>query len=168
LLWNAVDKIYIHYLPVFIYSVFVFRLAKSISSQIKDRLNKSHEAFLSALKQLEMKHCGRLDKIEEERLKLRKVHAPRVAKVALESTSLKDLILHGMRVFLSWNCNKNLDMIYISRAISLCFGETVSVLIRGGFFTFVFPCLGLFQTIFVTQTYKSDNTYVVIIHVYTY
>ncbi|XP_060555763.1 dual serine/threonine and tyrosine protein kinase-like isoform X3 [Ruditapes philippinarum] len=72
------------------------RLAKSISSQIKDRLNKSHEAFLSALKQLEMKHCGRLDKIEEERLKLRKVHAPRVAKVALESTSLKDLILHGM------------------------------------------------------------------------
>ncbi|XP_053377594.1 dual serine/threonine and tyrosine protein kinase-like isoform X2 [Mercenaria mercenaria] len=72
------------------------RLAKSISSQIKDRLNKSHEAFLSALKQLEVKHGGRLDKIEEERLKLRKVHAPRVAKVALESTSLKDLILYGM------------------------------------------------------------------------
>ncbi|XP_052778828.1 dual serine/threonine and tyrosine protein kinase-like [Mya arenaria] len=72
------------------------RLAKSISSQIKDRLNKSHDAFLTALKQLEMKHSGRLTKIEEERLKLRKVHAPRVAKVALESTSLKDVILYGM------------------------------------------------------------------------
>ncbi|KAL4226711.1 hypothetical protein ACF0H5_014691 [Mactra antiquata] len=71
------------------------RLAKSISSQIKDRLNKSHDAFSMALKQLEVKHCGRLDKIEEGRLKLRKVHAPRVAKVALESTSLKDLILYG-------------------------------------------------------------------------
>ncbi|XP_033745013.1 dual serine/threonine and tyrosine protein kinase-like [Pecten maximus] len=72
------------------------RLAKSISSQIKERLNKSHDAFAIALRQLEQKHTGRLDKIEEERLKLRKVHAPRVAKVALESTSLKDVILHGM------------------------------------------------------------------------
>ncbi|XP_046354627.2 dual serine/threonine and tyrosine protein kinase-like [Haliotis rufescens] len=72
------------------------RLAKSISSQIKDRLNKSHEAFLSALKQLETKHTGRLDKIEEQRLKLRKVHAPKVAKLALESTSLKDVVLYGM------------------------------------------------------------------------
>ena len=71
------------------------RLAKSISSQIKDRLNKSHDAFSQALRQLESKHSGRLDKIEEDRLKLRKVYAPRVAKVALESTSLKDWILHG-------------------------------------------------------------------------
>ncbi|XP_060084377.1 dual serine/threonine and tyrosine protein kinase-like [Ylistrum balloti] len=71
------------------------RLAKSISSQIKERLNKSHDAFAIALRQLEQKHSGRLDKIEDERLKLRKVHAPRVAKVALESTSLKDVILHG-------------------------------------------------------------------------
>ncbi|KAK3104050.1 hypothetical protein FSP39_024020 [Pinctada imbricata] len=72
------------------------RLAKSISSQIRERLNKSHEAFASSLKHLEQRHSGRLDRIEEGRLKLRKVHAPRVAKVALESTSLKDVILHGM------------------------------------------------------------------------
>ncbi|KAK0063245.1 dual serine/threonine and tyrosine protein kinase [Biomphalaria pfeifferi] len=74
------------------------RLAKSISYQIKERLNKSHESFSNALKQLEQRHSGRLDKIEEHRLKLRKVHAPRLAKLALESTSLKDLILHGMPV----------------------------------------------------------------------
>ncbi|XP_062594539.1 dual serine/threonine and tyrosine protein kinase-like isoform X3 [Saccostrea cucullata] len=72
------------------------RLAKNISSQIKERLNKSHDSFAAALKQLEQKHSGRLDRIEEGRLKLRKVHAPRVAKVALESTSLMDVILHGM------------------------------------------------------------------------
>ena len=76
-------------------NVIFFRLAKSISSQIKDRLQKSHDAFSTSLRQLEMRHTGRLDKIEEERLKLRKVHAPRVAKLALESTSMKDLILNG-------------------------------------------------------------------------
>lgn len=70
-------------------------MAKSISGQIKERLNKSHDAFATALRQLEQKHSGRLDKIEEERLKLRKIHAPKVAKVALESTSIKDTILHG-------------------------------------------------------------------------
>ena len=74
---------------------FCCRLAKNISSQIKERLNKSHDSFAAALKQLEQKHSGRLDRIEEGRLKLRKVHAPRVAKVALESTSLMDVILHG-------------------------------------------------------------------------
>lgn len=72
------------------------RLAKSISGQIKERLNKSHDAFATALRQLEQRHSGRLDRIEEERLKLRKIHAPKVAKLALESTSIKDVILHGM------------------------------------------------------------------------
>lgn len=72
------------------------RLAKSIASQIRERLNRSHEAFAAALKQLEARHTGRLDRIEEQRLKMRKVHAPRVAKLALESTSLRDTILYGM------------------------------------------------------------------------
>ncbi|XP_041379735.1 dual serine/threonine and tyrosine protein kinase-like [Gigantopelta aegis] len=72
------------------------RLAKSISSQIKERLTKSHDGFLSSLRQLEIRHCGRLDKIEDQRLKLRKVHAPKVAKLALESTSLKDAVQFGM------------------------------------------------------------------------
>lgn len=72
------------------------RLARSIAGQIKERLNKSHEAFAISLKQLEARHNGRLDRIEEQRLKLRKVHAPRLAKLALESTSLRDTILYGM------------------------------------------------------------------------
>ncbi|XP_050411841.1 dual serine/threonine and tyrosine protein kinase [Patella vulgata] len=72
------------------------RLAKSIAGQIKDRLHKSHEAFGAALKQLDQRHSGRLDKIEEQRIKLRKVHAPKVSKLALESTSLRDHVLFGM------------------------------------------------------------------------
>ena len=89
------------YIAAWSIGLLLCRLAKNISSQIKERLNKSHDSFAAALKQLEQKHSGRLDRIEEGRLKLRKVHAPRVAKVALESTSLMDVILHGNGACLS-------------------------------------------------------------------
>ena len=73
----------------------VFRLAGSICSQIKEKLKQSHSQFSSALRQLEARHSGRLERIEERRLKVRKVHAPRIARLVLESTSLKDYILNG-------------------------------------------------------------------------
>lgn len=92
MLW---EKLTILHLIIISYLLTIFRLAKSISSQIKERLNKSHIDFGNALRQLEMRHTSRLDNIEEHRLKLRKVHAPRLAKIALESTSLKDVILYG-------------------------------------------------------------------------
>ncbi|CAH1264384.1 DSTYK [Branchiostoma lanceolatum] len=72
------------------------RLARSMCAQFKDRLCNSHEAFTSSLKQLEVQHCGRLERTEEQRMKLRKVYAPTLAHLALESTSLRDVILHGM------------------------------------------------------------------------
>ena len=71
------------------------RLARSVCSQIKERLKQSHETFAIALRQLEARHSGRLEKTEEQRLRLRKVFAPRVAKLVLESTSMKDYILFG-------------------------------------------------------------------------
>ena len=73
----------------------IFRLARSICQQIKERLRHSHDTFSLALKQLETRHTGRLEKTEEQRLKVRKIHAPKVARLALESTSLKDYILYG-------------------------------------------------------------------------
>ncbi|GAB1605183.1 dual serine/threonine and tyrosine protein kinase-like [Argonauta hians] len=72
------------------------RLAKSISSQIKERLKKSHTTFLTALRQLENKHVNRMDKIEVSRIRVRKIHAPKVAKLALESSSLKDNVFYGI------------------------------------------------------------------------
>ncbi|XP_074645327.1 dual serine/threonine and tyrosine protein kinase-like isoform X6 [Tubulanus polymorphus] len=72
------------------------KLAKSICVQIKERLKNSHEAFATALRQLEARHSGRLEKTEEQRLRVRKVHAPLVARMALESVSLKDMIMFGM------------------------------------------------------------------------
>lgn len=72
------------------------RLAKNICSQFRTRLIRSHEAFTQSMRVLEMRHNGRLEKKEEQRMKLRKVFAPRVARCVLDSTSLRDLVLYGM------------------------------------------------------------------------
>uniref|UniRef100_T1JTX5 Dual serine/threonine and tyrosine protein kinase n=1 Tax=Tetranychus urticae TaxID=32264 RepID=T1JTX5_TETUR len=72
------------------------RLAKSICAQFKERLRMSHTQFATAMKQLENLHYGRLERTEEQRVRVRKYYAPRIARCALESTSLRDVILHGM------------------------------------------------------------------------
>lgn len=71
------------------------KLAKSICSQFRTRLNSSHEAFAASLRQLEDGHSGRLERTEDLWLKVRKDHAPRLARLALESRSLQDVLLHG-------------------------------------------------------------------------
>uniref|UniRef100_A0A8C5P6Q8 Dual serine/threonine and tyrosine protein kinase n=1 Tax=Leptobrachium leishanense TaxID=445787 RepID=A0A8C5P6Q8_9ANUR len=71
------------------------KLAKNICSQFCKRLKSSHEAFAASLKQLEVGHCGRLEKTEDLWLKVRKDHAPRLARLSLESRSLQDMLLHG-------------------------------------------------------------------------
>jgi receptor-interacting serine/threonine-protein kinase 5 len=71
------------------------KLAKSICSQFRDRLRCSHESFQLVLTKLENHHCNRLEKTEERSLKVRRQFAPKVARLFLESTSLKDYILNG-------------------------------------------------------------------------
>ncbi|XP_055225392.1 dual serine/threonine and tyrosine protein kinase isoform X9 [Gorilla gorilla gorilla] len=70
------------------------KLAKSICSQFRTRLNSSHEAFAASLRQLEAGHSGRLEKTEDLWLRVRKDHAPRLARLSLESRSLQDVLLH--------------------------------------------------------------------------
>lgn len=72
------------------------RLAKHICSQFKMRLHKSHEAFTTSIRVLEANHTGRLEKTEEQRMRVRKCFAPKIARLALESTSLRDVVLYGM------------------------------------------------------------------------
>ncbi|OWK52977.1 Dual serine/threonine and tyrosine protein kinase [Lonchura striata] len=71
------------------------KLAKSICSQFRTRLNSSHEAFATSLRQLEDGHWGRLERTEDLWLRVRKEHAPRLARLSLESRSLQDVLLHG-------------------------------------------------------------------------
>uniref|UniRef100_A0A6E7U1J8 Dual serine/threonine and tyrosine protein kinase n=1 Tax=Takifugu rubripes TaxID=31033 RepID=A0A6E7U1J8_TAKRU len=71
------------------------KLARSICSQFRTRLNSSHEAFAASLRQLEERHTGRLERTEDLWLRVRKDHAPRLARLSLESRSLRDVLLHG-------------------------------------------------------------------------
>ena len=58
-------------------------------------MRSSHEAFQEALRSLENRLSGRLERTEEQRVAIRKLHAPRLARLALESTSMCDMVRYG-------------------------------------------------------------------------
>lgn len=62
---------------------------------MRERLRSSHSLFITSLRLLETKHTGRLEKTEENQTLIRKILAPKFAKLCLESTSLKDYVLYG-------------------------------------------------------------------------
>ncbi|XP_076284659.1 receptor interacting protein kinase 5 isoform X1 [Lasioglossum baleicum] len=72
------------------------KLAKTISMQFRDKLNASHDSFQAALKSLGNYYSGKLERTEEQRIAIRKYHAPRMAKLALETTSMIDAVRYGM------------------------------------------------------------------------
>ncbi|KAK7078735.1 hypothetical protein SK128_020487 [Halocaridina rubra] len=72
------------------------KLTKSICAQFRERLKASHDSFLGSLKQLETQLTCRLEKTEEQQTRIKKVDAPKLARLSLESTSLRDMILFGM------------------------------------------------------------------------
>lgn len=76
------------FLSVYLKHVFVVQFQESVRS--------SHEAFQSAIRSLENQLSGQLEHTEEQRITIRKKHAPRFARLALESTSLCDLLRWGM------------------------------------------------------------------------
>ena len=47
------------------------------------------------MKQLEMQLTNRLEHTEEQQTRIKKIDAPKLARMSLESTSLKDMILFG-------------------------------------------------------------------------
>ncbi|CAF1245982.1 unnamed protein product, partial [Didymodactylos carnosus] len=71
---------------------------QSVCTQLNDRIRMSHDSFEHLLKQLENRHNGRLQRTEEKQQRVRKELTPKIARLELESTSLKDLIQYGMPV----------------------------------------------------------------------
>ncbi|GIY96929.1 hypothetical protein CEXT_348971 [Caerostris extrusa] len=71
-------------------------LARSICHQLQQKVRSSHERFVASLTQLEERHLDRLEQREAERKNVRTLYAPQVAKLSLESSSLKDMIQYGM------------------------------------------------------------------------
>ncbi|XP_077298598.1 dual serine/threonine and tyrosine protein kinase-like isoform X2 [Arctopsyche grandis] len=72
------------------------KLEKIISTQLKEKLKLSHEKFQSALYSLDQHHNSRLVETEELKFNVRKLHAPRFARLCLESTSLGDYVRFGL------------------------------------------------------------------------
>jgi len=70
------------------------RLAKVVCAQLRERLKSAHDSFANALRNLEAHHNERLEKTEEQGFRLRKVHAPRLARLALETSSIIDCLLY--------------------------------------------------------------------------
>lgn len=76
--------------------MFIITKIDKIAWQFQEHVRASHDAFQSAMRSLENQLSGQLEQTEEQRIKIRKKHAPKFAKLALESTSLCDLIKWGM------------------------------------------------------------------------
>jgi len=72
------------------------RLAKTVCTQLNERINLSHENFETLLKELETRHSNRLKSTEDKQQRVRKECTPKIARLLLESTSLKDYIQYGL------------------------------------------------------------------------
>ncbi|XP_015510017.1 dual serine/threonine and tyrosine protein kinase isoform X1 [Neodiprion pinetum] len=72
------------------------RLSKAIATQFREKVKSSHDSFQSALRSLESHYSGKLERTEEQRVAIRKIHAPRLARLALESTSMSDMVRYGI------------------------------------------------------------------------
>jgi receptor-interacting serine/threonine-protein kinase 5 len=72
------------------------QLARSLCSQFRSRLMRAHQMFLSSIQQLDVEHSTRLQEMEEHRTLVKKVLAPKIARLCLLSTSLCDLIQNGL------------------------------------------------------------------------
>ena len=72
------------------------KIARNYCQQFRATLQESHEQFMQAMKVLEHRQVMKLEKNEERRMQVRKNLAPKIARLAMDSLSLRDLSLFGM------------------------------------------------------------------------
>lgn len=63
--------------------------SRVLAGQLKEKIREAHEHLAKSLEKLETVHVSRLGQSEEQRLALRKRHAPRLARLSMESLALK-------------------------------------------------------------------------------
>ncbi|XP_063680560.1 dual serine/threonine and tyrosine protein kinase-like [Bolinopsis microptera] len=73
-------------------------MARGITTQFTERLNESHSIFETSMDQLLKLHQARLGQTEEDRHRTRTEYAPRLARLALYSTSLCDQLEYGIPI----------------------------------------------------------------------
>jgi len=101
-------------------------LSRDVCCQIEDRLRKAHTGFEHSMQKLEKCYSGRLRKTESHSLSLRKKLAPRIARLALESRSLRDYVMHGETIGLSFKCLLSIN-VNICRCVYCVCRHTVNI-----------------------------------------
>ncbi|XP_037087646.1 dual serine/threonine and tyrosine protein kinase-like [Pollicipes pollicipes] len=72
------------------------RLSRIICSQLRERLRCAHEAFVHSIGRLEAQLAGQLEQTERDRLRMKKQHAPHVARLALQAAAYVDSARFGV------------------------------------------------------------------------
>jgi receptor-interacting serine/threonine-protein kinase 5 len=71
-------------------------IARMLCAQLRATIRHSHEQFQTAISNLDNYHSSRLINAENQRLKLRKQHAPKLARLTMESMAHRDALMYGM------------------------------------------------------------------------
>lgn len=72
------------------------RLVRYICLQFRIRFQKFYEVFVIFLRIFEAYYCGRFEKTEEKRMRVRKCYAFKIVRFVLESILLRDVVVYGM------------------------------------------------------------------------
>ncbi|CAL8087308.1 unnamed protein product [Calicophoron daubneyi] len=71
-------------------------IARKLCAQVTEKLRQSHEGFLLTLQRLEaraeLRHC----RFEEAQESILRHHAPRLSRIALDTSAMQNYLLHGL------------------------------------------------------------------------
>lgn len=83
------------------------KVGRSVCQQLRTRLAQAHANFDNSITRLQHIHSDRLAAAENRRLRLRRTHAPRLARLTMESMAARDSLLYGkQKIFKKMSTNQ--------------------------------------------------------------